>query len=55
MALYDYKCRACGDTIAVSHPINDKPTILCAKCHSTRIKVFSAPAVQFKGNGWGSQ
>ena len=55
MALYEYKCRKCDDVISVSHPINDNPTILCGTCQSKRIKVFSAPAVTFKGNGWGHQ
>jgi predicted nucleic acid-binding Zn ribbon protein len=28
---------------------------LCGKCQSKRFKVLSAPAVSFKGNGWGHQ
>jgi putative FmdB family regulatory protein len=53
MANYDYKCRVCADIITVSHSVNDKPTVLCGKCDSKRVKVFSAPALEFKGSGWG--
>ena len=55
MANYDYKCRKCEDVITVSHSINDSPTILCLKCESQRVKVYSAPPITFKGNGWGHQ
>ena len=53
MAIYDYKCRVCDDMIQVNHSINDSPTVLCGKCESKRVKVISAPAVAFKGTGWG--
>lgn len=55
MALYDYKCVGCDTTVAISHPISDTPEIICADCQGIRIKVFSAPAVSFKGGGWGHQ
>jgi putative FmdB family regulatory protein len=53
MATYDYKCRKCEGTQTVQHPINDDPTILCAKCESKMVRVLSAPQVTFKGGGWG--
>jgi len=53
MANYDYKCRKCDDIITISHSVNDKPTIICGKCISKRIKLFSAPGIEFKGSGWG--
>lgn len=55
MASYDYKCPKCKDVISVSHPISEDPVILCSTCESPRAKVFSAPAVSFKGTGWGHQ
>lgn len=54
MALYDYKCPKCQDIIAISHPMDTAPIILCAVCSSERNKVFSAPGLEFKGGGWGS-
>jgi putative FmdB family regulatory protein len=55
MALYDYKCPKCEEVVSISHPISETPTILCPKCQSECRKSFSAPAVQFRGNGWGHQ
>ena len=55
MALYDYKCPKCQDVVPVSHSINENPDVVCEKCKTLRTKVFSAPAVQFRGNGWGHQ
>jgi putative FmdB family regulatory protein len=54
MAMYDYKCRVCNDVVTVTHSIDDKPTILCAKCDAKRVKVFGAPSLSFPGSGWGS-
>lgn len=31
---------------------NDHPLKKCPKCGGTLAKVFSPPALQFKGNGW---
>jgi putative FmdB family regulatory protein len=53
MATYSYKCRECEEEQTVQHPINDSPTILCAKCNAKMVKVFSAPQLQFRGGGWG--
>ena len=55
MALYDYKCQKCATTIAISHPITEEPKIICADCHQQRVRVFTAPAVSFRGTGWGHQ
>lgn len=53
MALYDYKCRKCDEIVTVNHAVNDSPEIICGECGSKRVKVFSAPGVEFKGSGWG--
>jgi putative FmdB family regulatory protein len=55
MPTYDYKCRVCDNVIIVQHSINDSPTVVCGECQSKRVKVFSAPGIEFKGTGWGHQ
>jgi putative FmdB family regulatory protein len=52
MASYDYKCTKCTEITLVSHPINDSPEILCPKCQEKMEKVYSSPALSFKGGGW---
>lgn len=54
MPLYDYYCARCQSTIPISHPMGDSPVILCENCQEKRIKQLSAPAVSFRGGGWGS-
>jgi putative FmdB family regulatory protein len=55
MATYDYKCPKCQVILEIAHPINEKPELKCETCQSVLNKVYSAPSVTFKGNGWGSQ
>jgi putative FmdB family regulatory protein len=55
MPTYEYKCRVCEDIVVVQHSINDSPTVVCGKCQAKRVKVFSAPSIEFKGTGWGHQ
>jgi putative FmdB family regulatory protein len=55
MALYDYRCPKCEDIVSVSHPMDKSPVVACESCSEVRVKVFSAPAVTFKGTGWGHQ
>jgi putative FmdB family regulatory protein len=55
MALYDYKCVECHSTYTVEHSVNETPDVLCVTCKKSMRKLFSAPAVSFKGNGWGHQ
>jgi predicted nucleic acid-binding Zn ribbon protein len=52
MPVYDFKCE-CGKTsvITISIPPGDfQMTCVCGK---TMARVYSAPAVTFKGKGWG--
>ena len=55
MPLYDYRCKTCDLRMSVIRKIDEperKP--LCANCVKDLIRVYdSAPAVTFKGNGWG--
>jgi putative FmdB family regulatory protein len=52
---YDYKCQDCGVTITIVRGIADtehKP--ICISCKKVMPRAYDrAPAVSFKGKGWG--
>src|SRR5690349_17473807 len=53
MPLYEYQCEECGQRFErirkFSDPPLDEP---CPKCGGPIKKLFSSPAIQFKGKGW---
>jgi len=49
--LYEYQCAKCG-TFELIRKFSDVPLIVCPTCGSEVSKLFSAPAIQFKGTGW---
>lgn len=58
MPKYTFKCGHCGDTedvfwSIVSHI--DSVTPICETCEKPMSRVFTAPAVVFRGGGWGSK
>lgn len=56
MAVYAYQCKDCGREIEVEAPVSEGPTapIACLNCLSLNIRrIWSAPAIQFVGGGWG--
>ena len=55
MPAYDYKCNDCDNTITIIRAItDDEHTPICAHCARLMGRVYdSAPAITFKGNGWG--
>jgi putative FmdB family regulatory protein len=56
MPKYDFKCDTCEGSIVEMHiafESNERPN--CDRCGSPMSKVFTPPAVQFKGGGWGGQ
>ena len=55
MATYEYKCPICQKHEFMLHPMTESPVFECENCKVELIKVFSAPEVNFKGNGWGHQ
>lgn len=55
MPIYNYKCPTCEQVTEVSHPMLDKPTIICPDCSIPKIKTPGVGAVTFKGTGWGHQ
>jgi len=52
MPLYEYQCNVCGERTELIQKLSDPPYSHCAKCGGEMKKLFSAPAIQFKGSGW---
>jgi putative FmdB family regulatory protein len=52
MPLYEYQCTQCGERVEVIQRLSDPPYSHCPKCSGDMKKLFSAPAIQFKGSGW---
>jgi putative FmdB family regulatory protein len=53
MPIYTFKCEGCGITIEQSFDIYSEHTIWCEPCQQPMAKQFTAPAIHFKGKGWG--
>ena len=54
MPTYEYRCKKCGTVFEVTHGFDDKPpkTCLAKGCRGKLERVFSPPAIIFKGKGW---
>jgi putative FmdB family regulatory protein len=52
MPLYEYQCDTCGHRFEVIQKFSDAPVEVCPKCGGPVKKLFSSPAIQFKGTGW---
>lgn len=52
MPLYEYECLKCGKRTERLQRYEDAPLAACPQCGGEVKKLFSAPAVQFKGSGW---
>jgi putative FmdB family regulatory protein len=52
MPLYEYCCSQCGKCVEIVQKVGDPPPKKCKSCGGALKKVISAPAIQFKGNGW---
>ena len=48
MPLYDFKCGYCTEVIEINEPIAPA----CGTCGNLMKRIWSAPAVQFKGSGF---
>ncbi len=51
MPLYEYSCPECG-RFELIRKFSDAPVAVCPTCGKAVQKLFSAPAIQFKGTGW---
>jgi putative FmdB family regulatory protein len=49
--LYEYQCARCG-RFEVIRRFSDAALTSCPTCNGEIQKLFSAPAIQFKGSGW---
>jgi putative FmdB family regulatory protein len=48
MPLFDYKCNNCGTVEETQDPLPG----VCTLCNYTMVRIWSAPAVHFKGTGF---
>ena len=53
MPTYEYSCNLCGTYRSVHRTYKDNDGgIICFKCNIEMVRMFSAPAIVFKGSGW---
>jgi putative FmdB family regulatory protein len=52
MPKYEYACKSCGQHLEVVQSFTDEPLKECPACGGALRKVFSAPAITFKGSGF---
>lgn len=52
MPLYEYQCNACSHRLEVLQRLAEPPLTTCPECGGELRKLISAPAFQFKGEGW---
>ena len=52
MPLYEYECDECGRRFELIRKFSDPPVTSCTTCNGSVRKLFSSPAIQFKGTGW---
>jgi putative FmdB family regulatory protein len=52
MPLYEYQCETCEHRFEKIQKFSDPPPDACPKCGGLVRKLFSSPAIQFKGSGF---
>jgi putative FmdB family regulatory protein len=54
MPTYDYKCKACGETLEIFQPMTEAPKRKCPACgkNSLERQIGTGAAVLFKGSGF---
>jgi putative FmdB family regulatory protein len=52
MPLYEYQCESCQHRFERIQKFSDPPVETCPSCGGPVKKLFSSPAIQFKGSGW---
>lgn len=52
MPIYEYQCRQCDRRLEALQRLSEPPLTTCSECGGELRKLFSAPAFQFKGEGW---
>lgn len=52
MPIYEYQCKQCDERHEIIQRFSDAPLEHCPKCGGDMKKLFSSPAIQFKGSGF---
>ena len=52
---YDFTCMKCDTTVEMHIGFDDVHRPVCEKCGEFLTKVWTPPAVHFKGGGWGAK
>jgi putative FmdB family regulatory protein len=52
MPTYEYRCRDCGHSFDIVQKMSDDQLTHCPECGGDLRKVFTAPAISFKGSGF---
>lgn len=53
MPLYEYECGACGQRFELIRRHSDPAVDVCTRCGKGPVRrLFSSPAIQFKGSGF---
>ena len=52
MPTYSYRCTQCGNAFDIQQKFTDDTLTECPSCQGALRKVFSAPAISFKGKGF---
>jgi putative FmdB family regulatory protein len=53
MPIYEYECRKCGRRFEFLQRFGEEPKTVCSCGEGGALRrVISAPAIQFKGDGW---
>lgn len=52
MPIYEYQCQRCDRRLETLQRVSEPPLTTCPECGGELKKLFSAPAFQFKGEGW---
>lgn len=52
MPIYEYECNDCKKRHEIIQKFSDAPLEHCPHCGGSMRKLFSSPAIQFKGSGF---
>lgn len=52
MPTYSYRCTVCSHAFDIQQSFSDDALTVCPECDGLLRKVFSTPAVTFKGSGF---
>jgi putative FmdB family regulatory protein len=52
MPIYEYQCKQCNERHEIIQRFSDAPVTHCPTCGGEMKKLFSSPAIQFKGSGF---